>query len=89
LEQRFDCKLRGCRLPGHCRLFLRGKTSSNTAAPGEDLLASIGAIEDARSYQFLERSAFSNARRLRTGYCDKVPPAFPPFCLFKDASRPD
>ena len=54
------------RFAGRCRLFLRGKTASNTAAPGEDLLASIGAIEDARSYQFLERSAFTNARRVRT-----------------------
>jgi hypothetical protein len=60
--------LRGCGLPGRCRLFLRGKTASNTSAPGEHLLASIGATEDARPYQFLERSAFGNARRVRTGY---------------------
>jgi len=77
--------LRGCGLLGRCRLFLRGKTASNTAAPGEHLLASIGATEDAGLYQFLERSAFGS--RLRTGYCDEVPPAFSSFCLFKGARR--
>ena len=55
------------------------------SAPGEHLLASIGATEDAGLYQFLERSAFGS--RLRTGSCDEVPPAFSSFGLFKGAGR--
>jgi hypothetical protein len=64
LEQRLDCKLRGCSLPGRCRVFLRSKTASNSTAPDEHLPASIEPNEDAGLYQFLERPAFGDARRL-------------------------
>jgi len=64
LEQRRDCQLRGCGLPGRCRLFLRSKTPSNSIARDDSLAASLEEYEDAGPYRLLDRAAFGNVRRL-------------------------
>ena len=74
LEQRSDCKLRGCGLLGPRRLFLCRKTASNSTTSNQHFPASIRPSEDAGLYRFLQLQAFGDVCRLRRGWPGRARP---------------